>query len=212
VFHARQVAGAALMSFVIVLSPRVSHAQATTAQAPGPYVFDVRGTTVGVPQTADFYPAISGETVIPARGFGLQVGGHIYPLSVGKWRIGFGVDLFLARATATTPTVTSPDTEDLPGTVETFPDVEVTQRIVSPQVSLNFGTSRGWSYLTTGVGSGRVTATAGSARLTTSKTAVSVGAGARWFVTDHVGVGFDLRAQWMGSRALFAASAGFSLK
>ena len=115
-------------------------------------------------------------------------------------------------ATATTPTVASADTDDVPGTVETFPDVEVTQRIVSPQVSLNFGTSRGWSYLTSGVGSGRVTATAGSARLTTSRMAVNVGAGARWVVTDHVGVGFDLRAHWMGSRALFAASAGLSLK
>ena len=195
------------MAFAIGLSPRVS-----SAQPPGPYVVDVRGATVGVPQTSEFYPAIPGETVIPARGFGLQAGGHIYPLPVGRWRVGFGVDLFLARATAATPTVAAPDTDDAPGTVEALPDVKVTQRIVSPQVSLNFGTSRGWSYLTTGVGRGRVAATAGSARLTTAKMAVNVGAGARWFVTDHVGVGFDLRAHWMGSRALFAASAGFSLK
>jgi hypothetical protein len=96
--------------------------------------------------------------------------------------------------------------------VETFPDVTVTQRIVAPQISLNFGTGRGWSYLSTGAGPVRVKATAGSDGLTTSRIAVNVGAGARWFLTDHVGVGFDLRAIWLGSRATFAASAGFSLK
>ena len=55
-------------------------------------------------------------------------------------------------------------------------------------------------------------ATAGSEEVVTSKLSVNAGAGARWFITGHVGVGFDLRAHWVGSRALFAASAGFSLK
>ena len=211
-FRAGGMAGAALMSLVILLCPRVATAQAQTPPAPGPYVVDVRGTTLGVPQTSNFYPPIPGDTVIPARGFGLQAGAHIYPVPVGTWRIGFGVDVFLARATATTPTAPAADTGDTPAATQTFPDVEVTQRIVSPQASLNFGTSRGWSYLTTGVGSGHVRATAGSATLTTSRLAVNAGAGARWFLTDRVGIGFDLRAHWMGSRAVLGASAGFSLK
>ena len=66
--------------------------------------------------------------------------------------------------------------------------------------------------MSTGAGPARVKATAGSDVLTTSKLAVNVGAGARWFLADHFGVGFDLRALWLGSRATFAASAGFSLK
>jgi hypothetical protein len=203
---------------VMVLVPRVSRAQALTLPPPGPYVIDVRGTTLGVPQTSNFYPGIPTETVIPARGFGVQAGVHVYPLPIGTWRIGIGAEVYFTRATATTPSSTSTSTSSTSSddtttpTVENFPDVKVTQRIVAPQISLNFGTGRGWSYLSTGAGPARVKATAGSDVLTTSKLAVNVGAGARWFLRAHVGVGFDLRALWLGSRATFAASAGFSVK
>lgn len=211
---ARQLAGAAALLLVTMLVPRVARAQALTPPPPGPYVIDVRGTTLGVPQTSDFYPDIPVETVIPARGFGLQVGAHLYPLPLGSWRLGVGVDVFLARATATTPTTSSSSsaTSDITTAAVTVPDVKVTQRVVLPQISINFGTGRGWSYLSTGAGSARVKATADSDVVTTSRLAVSVGGGARWFLTGHVGVGFDLRALWLGSRATFAASAGFSLK
>lgn len=204
------------MLLVILLLPRVARAQALASPPPGPYVIDVRGVTVGVPQTSNFYPGIPADTIIPARGFGLQAGVHVYPLPIGAWRLGVGVDVYFARATATTPSSTAtPSTttdEAASATPESFPDVNVTQRIVAPQISLNFGTGGGWSYLSTGAGPVRVKATAGSDVLTTSKLAVNVGAGARWFVTDHIGVGFDLRALWLGSRATFATSAGFSLK
>ena len=212
---ARQLTGAALL-LVIMLVPRGARAQALTPPPPGPYVIDVRGTTLGVPQTSDFYPDIPAETVIPARGFGLEVGAHVYPLSLGAWRLGVGVDVYLARATATTPSAStsssSATTSEDTAAAVTVPDVEVTQRVISPQVSINFGTGHGWSYLSTGAGVARVKATAGSDPVTTSKLAVSVGGGARWFLTDHVGVGFDLRGHWLGSRATFAVSAGFSLK
>ena len=214
--QARQLAGAAVLLLVMTLVPRVARAQALTPPPPGPYVIDIRGATVGVPQTSNFYPDIPSATIIPARGFGVQAGAHVYPVPIGRWRLGVGVDVYIARATATTPssTSTSSTTSDdtAPPTVETFPDVNVTQRIVAPQISLNFGTGRGWSYLSTGAGPARAKATAGSDVLTTSKLAVNVGAGARWFLADHFGVGFDLRALWLGSRATFAASAGFSLK
>jgi hypothetical protein len=223
------VVPAALTLLVVLLVPRLSFAQQPTpvppsdvqppapnrVEGPGPYVIDVRGTTMRVPQTSDFYPDIPGETIIPARGFGLESGVHMYPLRIGTRRIGFGVEAVLMRGTATTPPSTATTTDDNGGstsTTETFPDVTVTTRIVSPQVSINFGTSRGWSYLSTGAGPARVKATAGSEEVVTSKLSVNAGAGARWFITSHVGVGFDLRAHWVGSRALFAASAGFSLK
>jgi hypothetical protein len=206
----------ALLSLLIVgLMPAAAGAQAATVGAvagPGPYVIDIRGTTLRVPQTANFYPAVPGATVIPARSFGIEAGAHVYPIDVGeRRRIGFGVDLSLARGTASTAPVT---TENVDGTttVETFPDVAVTMRIIAPQVSMNFGTTRGWSYLSGGAGPARVEATAGSLTKVTSKVSANAGAGARWFIADHVAVGFDLRAHWLGSRALFAASAGFSLK
>lgn len=213
---ARQLARAAGLLLILMLVPRSASAQALTPPPPGPYVIDIRGTTVGVPQTAGFYPDIPAETVIPARGFGLEAGVHVYPLPIGTWRLGLGVDVYFVRATATTPSSasTSSATGDDTTTpvVAVFPDVKVTQRIVAPQISLNFGSGRGWSYLSTGAGPARVRATGGSDVLTTSKLAVNVGAGARWFLTDHLGVGFDLRAIWLGSRATFATSAGFSIK
>jgi hypothetical protein len=212
VLSARPLARAAGVLLAIMLVPRMAHAQVPAPQPPGPYVIDVRGTTLGVPQTSDFYPDIPGETVIPTRGFGVHAGAHIYPLPVRNWRIGFGVDVFLARATSTTPVIASANDDGTTTVVDIFPEVDVTQRIITPQVSLNFGTSRGWSYLSSGAGSARIRTTAGSDTLTISKLAVNVGGGARWFVTSHLGVGFDLRANWIGSRALFAASAGFSLK
>ena len=217
---ARQLAGAVAL-LVIMLVPRVAGAQALKPPPPGPYVIDVRGTTLGVPQKPGFYPDIPTGTVIPARGFGVQAGVHVYPLPIGAWRLGVGVDVYIARATATTPVSTSTSSTSASSTtsddtttpvVETFPDVSVTQRIVSPQISLNFGTGRGWSYLSTGAGPAHVKAAAGSDVLTTTKVVVNVGAGARWFLTDHLGIGFDLRELWLTSRATFAASAGFSLK
>ena len=210
-FEARRPVAAAVLLLVLLATPAPAGAQGLTPEPPGPYVIDVRGTTLGVPQTSDVYPDIPGGTVIPARGFGLQAGAHVYPASGRVWRAGFGVGALFTRATATTP-LDSSETGDAAALPATFPDVAVTQQIISPQVSLNFGTSRGWSYLSAGVGRGRVRSTAGSDTLTTWRTAVNAGAGARWFVSEHFGVGFDLRAHWLGSRALFAASAGLSLK
>jgi hypothetical protein len=192
-------------------------AQGVNAPPPGPFVIDLRGTTVGAPQESPYYPVVPLGTNVPARGFGLQAGGHVYPLAVGKHRVGFGVDVLVTRGTVTTPTVmTSTDTTgtatSTSGTTDVFPDVAVTTRIISPQVSLNFGSSRGWSYLTAGGGAARVSSSADGEDVVTNKTDVNVGAGARWFITDHVGVGFDLRAHRIGTETLFGASVGFSLK
>lgn len=204
----RTAAGVLLLGAMLVA--RAAGAQ--VQQPPGPYVIDVRGTTLSVPQTSDFYPLIPSTTVIPARGFGLHAGAHLYPWALRSWPVGIGVEYFLDRATATTPVAPASESAGTVTRVQVDPDVRVTQQIISPQVSLNFGTSRGWSYLSTGAGSGRVTSTAGSDKRTTSKLAVNAGAGARWFLSEHLGVGFDLRAHWLGSQALFAASAGFSFK
>ena len=64
-----------------------------------------------------------------------------------------------------------------------------------PQVSLNFGTSRGWSYIGGGVAfmrraTGDVDAeVADWPRLT----GIHYGGGARWFMSPHVAFMFDLR-------------------
>jgi hypothetical protein len=176
-------------------------------------VIDVRGATLKVPQTSNFYPDLPPDTIIPARGFGVSLGAHAFPIALGTRRIGIGVDVLLTRATATTPPAsTAPGSGDPPATNVQPPDVAVSMRVVAPQISINFGTAHGWSYLSAGAGPARVESTAGSETVVRSKVSVNAGAGARWFVTGHLGVGFDLRGHWVGSRALFAAAAGFSLK
>jgi hypothetical protein len=209
---ARLVARAAGVLLVLMLMPSAVRAQALTPQPPGPFVIDIRGTTLGVPQGADFYPDIPGETIVPARGFGLQAGAQVYPWALGSKRIGLGADFFLVRGTATTPVTTSTSTTtESTTTPVTPPDVKVTMAIASPQLSMNFGSSRGWSYLTVGGGGASVKTSAGSLSLATTALDINAGAGARWFLSDHLGLGFDLRVHWVGGNAMFGASAGFSL-
>jgi hypothetical protein len=194
-----------------LLMPLSVKAQSLTPEPPGPYVIDIRGTTLGVPQTPDFYPAdLPGDTIIPARGFGLQAGAHLYRGKLGPGRFGFGVDFSWTRGTAAPVVSSSGSTGTITGI--TLPDVHVTMRVISPQVSWNFGSSKGWSYLTGGGGVASVRSVAGAQDLTRQVGDINAGAGARWFLTDHLGVGFDLRAHWIGGVALFGASAGFSLK
>jgi hypothetical protein len=197
--------------------PVVAHAQAPGPQPPGPFVIDVRGTTIGAPQKSNFYPAaIPQATVIPSRGFGLEAGAHVLPLAWGTKRIGFGAHVFISRATATTPITTKTSTDAQGVTTTTTvsgPDIAVSTRIVLPEMTINFGTANGWSYVGFGGGPIRVRSeAAGLGELTTTKVSGSLAGGARWFLTSHVGVGFDLRLMTLSTRTLFAASAGFSLK
>jgi hypothetical protein len=203
----RCVAAAALLILVIV--PGIARAQ-VTSEPPGSVAFDLRGTTLGVPQTSDFYPDLPGDTIVPARGFGLEAGAHFYPWRGGSRSLGLGADLFWTRGSAT-PTANS-STADGTITGIALPDVAVSMRVLSPQLSINFGTSRGWSYLTVGAGRAWVRSTAARESVARAVGDVNTGAGARWFLSDHLGIGFDLRLHWIGGSALFAASAGFSLK
>lgn len=96
------------------------------------------------------------------------------------------------------------------GTAE---DVRVTMQIVAPQLSFNFGTANGWSYLGAGAGPARV-----KGDLTFTTTALNAGGGARWFMNDHAAIGFDIRVYRLSASGSFArttlvaASVGLSLK
>jgi hypothetical protein len=83
--------------------------------------------------------------------------------------------------------------------VVTLPEVTTRITSVTPQVSLSFGHSLGWSYLSAGLGRTRVEseATLTGAIFTPRDSdwvkTLNYGGGARWFLNDHVGVGFDVR-------------------
>jgi hypothetical protein len=208
---------AAATLLVLLLAPAASHAQGLAPHPPGPYVIDIRGVSLSAPRTFNFYPALPPGTVIPARGFGLASGAQVYPFSLGSHKVGVGALVLLSRGLASTPATASTTTPDetTPDetTVAAAPDVIVTSRVVLPELSLNFGTARGWSYIAFGAGPLHIrTEAVGEGELTTSRLTVSAAGGARWFVTDHLGVGFELRLLTLARRTLLAASVGFSLK
>ena len=204
------------MAFFLVLAAPAA-AQLPSAGPPGPYVIDLRGATSALPTDSGFYPTLGETITVPARGFGFEAAGHVYPLAVGPARIGFGVSFTQLRGTATA--------------------LAATLRLLAPQVSFNFGTSRGWSYLSAGLGSASMTtrvegALEGEAdTATTDATAdsgsvrsLNFGGGARWFITTHVAASFDVRFHRLAAGAaregrggtpggtVTAVSAGLSIK
>lgn len=170
-------------------------AQSLTPGPPGPiFVVDVRGATSGIPTSIGLYPNVPSGGHVPARGFGYDVGGHVYLFNIARTRLGLGVSVLGVRGTAT--------------------DATATMNVVAPQLSFNFGTSDGWSYLSVGAGTARV-----NAEQTGSSSAINAGGGARWFIKRHLGVGFDVRlhriaadGEIMGTSTTISASVGFSLK
>jgi hypothetical protein len=95
-------------------------------------------------------------------------------------------------------------------------------------VSFNFGSDQGWSYLSGGMGTGHVTTEVRRATTLIAESGtvrnLHVGGGARWFISDHAAISFDLRVHRLGrgdprgSRdgtspaTLFSTSVGLSVK
>ena len=189
---------AAIVLAIAVLTPLASSAQGS---APGPYVIDLRGAMSGAPGSASFYPPVATAISVPQRAFGFGAGAHVYMFRIGAARLGFGVDVMRARGTARTEAsaveTTSTTDEEPTGTF----NAAMTVTTIAPQLSFNFGTHEGWSYLSVGYGAGtthsevNVPASfdgdSGSRNRRTS--ALNFGGGARWFLREHLAVGFDVR-------------------
>jgi hypothetical protein len=185
---------------VVALMASVSGALAQVAATapPGPYVIDLRGSAMGSPTDVRFFPAAPSGTPIPTRGFGAEIGGHFYPVQIAGSRLGLGIAV--ARTFATTSRL------------------KTTSTVVAPQISLNFGTRRGWSYLSAGYGVATVRAATRDAadaleRDTGPVPAINAGGGARWFLNDRLAIGFDIRLHAIdGTERLMAAAVGISLR
>ena len=121
----------------------------------------------------------------PAGASAAQIGVHFYLL---RWRaltVGVGGEAIIARASSTP----APETELR----------AVDEQLVSaaPQLSFNFGSGNGWSYLSGGVGrsvwslheAGLVASDADVEPLQT----INYGGGARWFIKDHLAFSLDVR-------------------
>ena len=180
----------AFLSVVALVLPLPAVAQVGPPRPPGPYVIDLRGLTSGMPSSAGFYPLVTENVNVPARGFGGEGGAHIYLLNLGRSRLGLGASYTIVRAAA--DGVTS--------------DV----RLLAPQISFNFGSANGWSYLSAGLGMSRVRTEIGTLTPAESGSVrtINVGGGARWFLTSHLGVSFDVRFYRLGTGEPRGARAG----
>ena len=173
-------------------------AYAQQAREPiGRFVVDVRGTSAGLPGDPGWTPVLPAETETPSRALGLDFGAHVYVLRFKSAAIGVGATWDIARGRTSPPDI--PEGTTTP--VVQGPSVTTRATSFTPQVSLNFGHSLGWSYVSAGLGSTRIESSAEAVSGNTqyipvdsgwTKT-INYGGGARWFVNDHVGVGFDLR-------------------
>jgi len=170
-----------MMTGLLLVSSRAA------AQGPppriGPLVFDLRGS----------FPALSTDAALaasrdltsselPGRGLGVDVNAHFYPLAIGPTTIGLGGQLTWIRARSTPASLRA-----------------VTERLTSlaPQLSLNFGTGNGWSYLSGGIGGSRwsIVPDDGMAQVAdqTWVRTFNYGGGARWFVRPRAAFHIDVR-------------------
>jgi hypothetical protein len=153
----------------------------------GPLVLDLHATVPRFPADpllGDSRGLVLAE--LPGSGLGVQVGIHVYPL---RWRaitFGIGGEVTLGQARKAPPD----GSQHLRATEERFASI-------APQISFNFGTGNGWSYLSGGIGqsvwslipAGQDAYPSDTDRLKT----INYGGGARWFMKRHVGFSFDVR-------------------
>jgi hypothetical protein len=172
---------------LVIAAPGRAHAQ--DAPPPiGPIAIDVRGTVPRFPSNADLALSRGLQTSeLPGSGFGLDLGAHVYPL---KWKaitFGLGGQITLARSHRDG------------STTQGFILHAVTERFttIAPQLSLNFGSGNGWSYLSGGVGPAVWSLVPdGTSKLPSDEerlTAYNYGGGARWFAKPHLAFTFDVR-------------------
>jgi hypothetical protein len=207
-----------LCTLALVGTPR-----ATGAQEPPPIprvVVDLHGVLAGFPD--DEALALSrglSLAELAGRGLGGAFGVHVYPFRFRAITFGFGGRLASLRASQ------DPGPQAAPGSVR-----PVSERLTSlgPQLSFNFGTGAGWSYLSGGISGSTWSVVAdGSLPLPPDRErlkTIDYGGGARWFAKPHLAFSFDLRFYAVNPRSpgaglpggprttLFVVGAGVSLK
>jgi hypothetical protein len=158
-----------------------------------PFVIDVRGAFMSLDAAGSASALGLDKAQLPSNGLGLDVGAHVYPLRGRVVSLGVGASLLFVRASKT-PDVAEGEEPD-----PTDPTVRTRIKGFSPQVSLNFGSRRGYSYISGGIGSmtraidategGILNEVTGDTRART----LNYGGGARWFAGARVAFTFDLR-------------------
>jgi hypothetical protein len=190
-------------------------------------VVDARGASLGLPTATGWTPVVPMGGEVPSRALGFEAGAHFHFGRVGPVRFGMGGSFLIGQGTFTPE---PPAADSMQTTLP--PEVSTRFISVSPQISVNFGRRLGWSHLSIGLGRARVRseasrpANAGVPALIEGgwSRVLNYGGGARWFINDHFGIGFDLRWHQLASVAadstrpaapretMFTATVGISLQ
>ena len=155
----------------------------------GRVAVDVRGTIPKFKQELQLAQSRGLDlSELPGSGFGFDLGAHVYVFTWKAMTVGLGGQLTVARSHSSERVVGGQVVRRA-----------VTERLTSiaPQISFNFGTGDGWSYISGGIGPATwsVVPDAGPAlssdeeRLQT----INYGGGARWFAKPHLAFTFDVR-------------------
>jgi hypothetical protein len=181
--------GLRLPSVAVLLFTSASFSSVAAQEPPppiGPFVLDVHGTVPNFPDDAQLAASRGlSQADLPGVGFGVHAAAHVY---VFKWKamtVGLGGSVAAARAHAS-----QKDAVVAQATTEKFAHA-------APELSFNFGTGNGWSYISGGIGlstwsivpEGSVPSAADEQRLRT----INYGGGARWFIKKHLAFSFDAR-------------------
>ena len=177
----------------------------------GRYVFDIRGSTVGLGRNDELARVRRlRANQLPSRGTAVDLGGHVYFLRLGPVTFGLGASLLSAAAHLppvepedptpggfpgfTTGNPATDEEEEMEPIIEGLP---VTSRFtaISPQISFNFGHRNGWSYVGGGLGVSRLNVYPQQPTTPAQRRArtLNYGGGARWFLTPNVALSIDLR-------------------
>ena len=150
------------------------------------FVTDIRGSLTLFGQNRQFASARGLNTsMTPRIGLGFEVGAHAY---LYRWRvITIGAGGTVHKSLGTKGATQAESQSKAPAIGAKF-------FAISPQLSLNFGTRDGWSYLSGGLGSSALDLyPAGTAYNTRYTRTLNYGGGARWFTSDHIAFTLDLR-------------------
>jgi len=199
------------LAVVCVFAGTIAGARAACAQEPPRIpriVIDLHATVPMFPNDLQQLASSRGAsppltlTELPGWGIGAQAGAHLYLFTWKALTVGVGGEVMVARATST-PSDSS---------ASTLRPVE--ERLVSaaPQLSFNFGTGHGWSYLSGGIGrsqwslhpAGEPPGPADAEVLPT----YNYGGGARWFIKRHLAFSVDVRVYDVQPGSSFGANSG----
>jgi hypothetical protein len=181
------------LAFVAAIAAAIANGGgAACAQDPPPplphVVVDLQGLVPTFPNDSTQLADSRGLSVteLPGAGLGIRAGAHVYFVKFKGITLGIGGEVLRGTSSSTPADPTA-------GLVPV--DERLTS--VASQVSFNFGSGHGWSYLSGGIGRSRWSLHPAGAPETSadneSLPTTNYGGGARWFAKTHLAFSLDAR-------------------